>query len=78
LSWTESEEALEDFILKFPFAFQFDEMERHLLQEAFMISAGISMLWAWMELVEIFLEYLQFGKDSPFCDACGGIKDAWN
>jgi hypothetical protein len=77
-AWTESEEALEDFIQEFPFAGQFDEMERSLLQEAFRISAGISMLRAWMELVEIFFEYLQFGKDSPFRNVCGGIKDVWN
>ena len=31
-----------------------------------------------MEFVEVFLLYLQYGKDSPFENVGGGIKHIWN
>jgi hypothetical protein len=55
-----------------------DEKEAKLArEEAPRISAGILTLQTWIETVTIFLQYIQFGKDSPFLDICGGIKDLW-
>jgi hypothetical protein len=54
-----------------------DEKEAKLAREALRISAGILTLRTWIETVTIFLQYIQFGKDSPFLDICGGIKDLW-
>ena len=54
-----------------------DEKEKELAREALRISAGIMMVQTWMETVRIFLQYIQFGKDSPFLGVCGGIKNLW-
>jgi hypothetical protein len=42
------------------------------------ISAGIIVIRTWMETVDIFLQYIQFGRDSPFGNVCGDIDDLWN
>ena len=54
-----------------------DEKEVKLAREALRISAGILTLRTWIETITIFLQYIQFGKDSPFIDICGGIEDLW-
>jgi hypothetical protein len=52
-----------------------DPIEFYLGRRSLLQSAAIMILRLWMETVEEFLKYLQFGKDSPFEEVCGGISN---
>jgi hypothetical protein len=49
-----------------PIDSQNDICENALTQEGLRMSAGNLILRCWLELVPVFLEYLQKGKDLPF------------
>jgi hypothetical protein len=52
-----------------------DPIESYMGRRSLLQSAAIMMLRLWMETVKEFLKYLQFGKDSPFREVCGGISN---
>jgi hypothetical protein len=54
------------------------ENDRENLQNEFKEGGCIYIIRAWMEFVELFLYYLQYGKDSPFKDYNIEFGNIWN
>ena len=57
---------------------QTDLKERNAIAKALEESSCAYVVRCWNEIVQVFLKYLQFGRDSPFNKVGGGIKNIFD
>jgi predicted GIY-YIG superfamily endonuclease len=80
--WTRSEEAI-DIVRREAVAVgcqieESDLKERDAIAKALEESSCAYVVRCWNEIVQVFLKYLQFGKDSPFRNVGGGIENIFD
>ena len=78
--WIESEEAIEMHLKKYQNYNDRmnDEHDVSQIKRSLQTSSATMSFRTWLETIKVFLKYIQFGKDSPFKDVGGGIKDIFN
>lgn len=55
-----------------------DSIDAEDAKKSLQIGAATMSIRCWLETVQVFLRYLQFGLDSPFRNICGGISEIFN